>query len=205
MKREKETEEKIFDAAKKVFQRSGYAGARMQDIADEADINKSMLHYYFRSKDKLFQAVLQERMRKFFPKIQQALGSDKPLDRKIEELVDTYYGIFKENPYLPSFVILEMNQHPARFREMVRSNMIEIPDRFLDQIRNEVEKGNIRPVDPRDFLINTIALCVFPFMARPMIQQLFGMEEGQFLSFISNRKEELPAFILNTVRKDTAS
>lgn len=205
MNREKETEEKIFDAAKKVFQQSGYAGARMQDIADEADINKSMLHYYYRSKDKLFQAVLQDRMRQFFPKIRQALSSDKPLEQKIEDLVDTYYRIFRENPYLPSFVILEMNQHPERFRKMVRSNMIEIPQSFVEQIRREAMKGTIRQVDPRDFLINAIALSVFPFIARPMIQHIFSMDGKQYRSFLEKRKKELPAFIFNTVKKDSES
>lgn len=196
-----ETEEQILKAAKKIFQEQGFAGARMQEIADEAGINKSMLHYYFRSKDKLFQKVFQESVRQFFPVVFKVLDSDLALVPKIEKLVETYYDIFREHPHLPRFVIHEMNQHPNRFKEFMNGAGIEMPVKFIKQIRAEIEAGEMKPIQPQEFIINTIALCVFPVIAQPMIEMVFQMDDEQYHQFLKKRKKELPTFILNAVKK----
>lgn len=201
MSEEAETEEKILNAAKHVFHKHGFAGARMQAIADEAEINKSMLHYYFRSKDKLFQKVFQASIKQFFPKIFEVLNSEAELDIKIEKLVDTYYTTFLKHPHLPRFVIHEMNQHPDRFKKFMKSNGMKIPTRFIEQIETEVKEGRIKEIDPKQFVINSIGLCVFPLIARPMIEMVFDMDEVQYKDFLESRKKELPAFILNAVKK----
>jgi len=201
MSEELQTEEKILEAAKKVFYRQGFSGARMQEIADEAGINKSMLHYYFRSKDKLFQEVFQESVRHFFPVIFNVLDSDLALASKIEKLVETYYDLFRKHPHLPRFVIHEMNQHPDRFKEFMDGAGIEVPAKFIKQIRAEVEAGNIKELQPKTFIINTIALCVFPVIAQPMVETVFRMDDEQYRQFLEKRKKELPTFILNAVKK----
>ena len=201
MSEELQTEEQILEAAKQIFQEQGFAGARMQEIADEADINKSMLHYYFRSKDKLFQKVFQDSIRQFFPEILKVLNADLALIPKIEKLVETYYDMFKKHPHLPRFVIHEMNQHPERFKEFVKNTGIEIPELFVKQIRAEIESSTMRKIDPREFIINTIGLCVFPLIARPMIETVFEMNDDQYQHFLEQRKKELPKFIINAVKK----
>ncbi|MGM0545921.1 MAG: TetR/AcrR family transcriptional regulator [Bacteroidota bacterium] len=201
MSEELETEEQILEAAKRIFQERGFAGARMQEIADEAGINKSMLHYYFRSKDKLFQKVFQESIRQFFPEILKVLNSDLALVPKIQKLVETYYEMFKKHPHLPRFVIHEMNQHPERFREFIEKMNFEIPKQFLKQIQAEIEAGTMKHIDPREFIINTIGLCVFPLIARPMVETVFDMNDEQYQQFLEQRKKELPKFILNAVKK----
>ena len=201
MSEELQTEEQILEAAKQIFQEQGFAGARMQEIADEADINKSMLHYYFRSKDKLFQKVFQDSIRQFFPEILKVLNADLALVPKIEKLVETYYDMFKKHPHLPRFVIHEMNQHPERFKEFVKNTGIEIPELFVKQIRAEIESSTMRKIDPREFIINTIGLCVFPLIARPMIETVFEMNDDQYQHFLEQRKKELPKFIINAVKK----
>lgn len=201
MAEELQTEEQILEAAKQIFQERGFAGARMQEIADEAGINKSMLHYYFRSKDKLFQKVFQDSIRQFFPEILKVLNADLALIPKIEKLVETYYEMFKTHPHLPRFVIHEMNQHPERFKEFVKNMGFEIPETFVNQIRSEIESGTMQKINPREFIINTIGLCVFPLIARPMIETIFEMNDEQFQKFLEKRKKELPKFILNAVKK----
>ena len=201
MTEELETEEKILEAAKQVFQEQGFSGARMQEIADEAGINKSMLHYYFRSKDKLFQKVFQESIREFFPVIFEVLNSDLAFVPKIEKLVETYYEMFEKHPHLPRFVIHEMNQHPRRFKEFVGTVGLEIPEQFLKQIQAEIESDSIVPIAPHEFIINTIGLCVFPLIARPMIETVFDMNDEQYQQFLESRKKALPKFILNAVKK----
>jgi len=196
-----ETEEKILEAAKRVFQEQGFSGARMQEIADEAEINKSMLHYYFRSKDKLFQKVFQESIREFFPVIFEVLNSDLAFVPKIEKLVETYYEMFEKHPHLPRFLIHEMNQHPQRFKEFVGTVGLEIPERFVKQIKAEIESDMMVRIAPHEFIINTIGLCVFPLIARPMIETVFDMDDEQYQQFLESRKKALPKFILNAVKK----
>ena len=108
-------EEKIVAAARKVFTTKGMAGARMQDIADEAGINKAMLHYYFRDKDKLFETIFITEAQRFFPKINMIFQSDASLFDKIENFVNEYIDEMQENPYLPWFVMNEINRDPDQF------------------------------------------------------------------------------------------
>ncbi|MDX1587048.1 MAG: TetR/AcrR family transcriptional regulator [Balneolaceae bacterium] len=196
-----ETEEQILRAAKQVFQRQGFSGARMQAIADEAGINKSMLHYYFRSKDKLFHTVFQQSIREFFPKIFEVLSGEMELEAKITKLVETYYTMFRNHPHLPRFVIHEMNQHPQRFQAFMEDSGMKIPERLINQIQKEVDAGRIKKIDPRQFIINTIGLCVFPLIAKPMVETVFSMDDEEFDDFLESRKKELPGFILNAIKK----
>src|SRR5438874_9015673 len=104
-KKDENTEERILTAAKKVFLKEGMAGARMQDIADEAGINKALLHYYFHNKEKLFDVIFMEAAQKLFPKISFIFESDLPVLEKIEHFADEYITVILENPYLPLFVL----------------------------------------------------------------------------------------------------
>lgn len=197
---EKQTEDQIFLAAQRVFQEKGFAGARMQEIADEAEINKSMLHYYYRSKEKLFLEVFQSSVKKIFPQLIAILSSDDELEKKVKKVVEFYYNTFRKNPYLPSFVIHEMNQHPKRFREFISSLDIEIPGRFAEQLKKDIESGRIMPIKPIHFLINIVSLCLMPVIARTMVQTLFSLDDDAFEKFLEERKELVPKIIFNGVQ-----
>lgn len=194
-----ETEEQIFEAASRVFQQKGYDGARMQEIADEADINKSMLHYYFRSKDKLFQKVYQREMSRFFPIIFKVLGSELPFDEKVERLIETYYSFLDENPSIAHFIIYEMNQNPDRFKAFIKSKDIHPPEAFADQVRQEIEKGYMDEVDPEQLMVSIVSLTLFPFIASTMVRSLYNFDEKEFRHFLKERKAFLVQFILNGI------
>ena len=197
--RKQETEEQIFEAASRIFQRKGYAGARMQEIADEADINKSMLHYYFRSKDKLFQKVYQREMSRFFPVIFKVLGRNAPLDEKIEQLIETYYSFLDENPKIAQFIIYEMNQNPDRFRNFIKEKDIHPPKAFEEQVKSEVDSGRMDEIDPRQLLVSIVGVILFPFIAQTMVESLFEFDEQDLDTFLKERKDFLSAFILNGI------
>lgn len=201
----KETEEIIFEAASRVFQREGYAGARMQAIADEAEINKSMLHYYFRSKEKLFQQVFQKHLGRFFPVIFQVLEAPDPLDVKVHKLVDAYYNFLQDNPEISQFVVMEMNNHPGEFKAFMEERNIHPPRAFAAQIKKEIEQGNLAPVDPRQLLISMVGLIIFPFIAQVMIKTVFGLDEQGYDTFMHDRREFLPGFILNAINYKSSS
>jgi TetR/AcrR family transcriptional regulator len=202
IKIEKSTEEKILAASKKVFISKGMAGARMQDIADEAGINKALLHYYFRSKEKLFEVIFMEAAQKLFPKINSIFESDAPLFEKIENFCGQYITVLSENPYLPLFVLNEVSKDPEAFlKKFWNKEQLPQPHKFLAQIDREVRKGTIKKISPLHLLINLISMSIFPFVGKPMIQFTMGLDELQFRNMMQQRKKEIPKFIIDSIKK----
>jgi TetR/AcrR family transcriptional regulator len=201
-KRDSSTEEKILEAAKKVFVQKGMAGARMQDIADEAGINKALLHYYFSNKEKLFEMIFMEAASRLFPKINAIFDSDQPLFDKIRSFCEEYIDAVMDNPYLPMFVLYEIHQDPVYFmKKVMPSGMRPNPSHFIAQIAEEVKKGTIKPVSPMQLLMNLVSLTIFPFVAKPMIQANLGIDEWQFRAAMEQRKKEIPQFIIDAISR----
>lgn len=196
------TEQKILVAAKKVFVSKGMAGARMQDIADEAGINKALLHYYFRSKEKLFEVIFMEAAHKLFPKINSIFEADTPLFEKISQFCEEYIPVIMENQYLPLFVLNEINKEPARFLSKVWSKEnLPRPQKFLEQIEREIKRGTIKKINPLHLLMNLISLSIFPFVAKAMFQYTLGLNEIQYRGIMEERKKTIPAFIIDSIKK----
>jgi AcrR family transcriptional regulator len=195
-------EEKILAAARKVFTSKGMAAARMQDIADEAGINKAMLHYYFRDKDKLFEMVFTAEAQKFFPKINRILQSDEPLFDKIENFVNEYLDEMVEHPYLPWFVLNELNRDPDQFMYKIwGGENLPRPGKFLEQIEKEIRKGTIKRIKPVHLLLNLLSMTIFPFAAKPMITRNLHLTEPDFREIMQQRRKEIPKFIIDSIRK----
>jgi AcrR family transcriptional regulator len=198
---EKNTENQILEAAKKVFLEKGMAGARMQEIADAAGINKSLLHYYYRSKDKLFLAVFRFAVLQFLPGIQEMITSDIHFEEKIRRFVHRYIDILLENPFVPMFIIQEIQRDPDRlFNAFVDAGIK--PDEILRQFKKAVDDDEIRDIDPRDLVVNLLSLCIFPVAAKPVMQRLLTDNNSDaYREFIEKRKETVPEFILNAIKK----
>ncbi len=196
------TEQRILEAARVIFIEKGYEGARMQEIADEAGINKALLHYYYRSKDKLFEGVFRDAFFQLVPHIVQLIKSDIPLFDKIETFVREYIIVFQKNPYIPGFVLHELSRNPDRIVTMISDIGID-PQIFIDQVEQEVEKGTIHPINPYQLIVNMLALCIFPFVASPIIKNIiFSNKPGYFDQFIEERKTESAKFIINAIKKN---
>ena len=198
---ESETENRIKEAAKEIFHRRGFDGARMQDIADEAQINKAMLHYYFRSKDLLFEAVFKEAVMKLFPVVISIIESDLDVDEKIKKLIHNYIDFISANPYVPGFVLHELTQNPEKMKQFVANNVSMWPQKFFMQIREGVDSGKFIPIEPLQLMVTIVASCIFPFVAKPMLHTLFGLDQDGFGAFIEQRKEQMTQFILNGLYK----
>lgn len=195
------TEQKILAAAKTVFIRDGLAGARMQDIADEAGINKALLHYYFRSKEKLFEVIFAEAASRLFPAINKIFNSDEELFIKIERFCDEYITIVMENPYVPMFVLNEIHRDPEFcLRNILPAGQRPDPGKFLKQIEKEVKKGSIRKIHPMHLLMNLLSMCIFPFVAKPMMERIMNVEEKLFNALMEQRKKEVARFVIDSIR-----
>ena len=122
MPKKQNTEEKILEAAKEVFIREGKSGTRMQEIADKAGINKSLLHYYYRSKDKLFGAVFQFAFSKFGPNLIKIIGEGNDVFEVIETFIDKYLDVISKNPFIPMFILNEVNKKDTGFIVRILKN-----------------------------------------------------------------------------------
>jgi len=201
MKRDLATKQRILEAARKVFQSKGMHGAKMQDIADTAGINKALLHYYFRNKEQLFESVFSEAIQKFLPTILEVWKSDLPFDKKLARFVNSYIDLLTANPFLPAFILHEVNQNPHRLQSLfLKRGAAVIMKNIIGQIQGELKKNGIKSFDPRQLIVNTLALCVFPFAAKPMITKIMGMKEKDFQLFIEQRKEIIPPLILESIK-----
>jgi AcrR family transcriptional regulator len=203
VKKEKDdsTEQKILAAARKVFISNGMAGARMQDIADEAGINKALLHYYFKNKEQLFQTIFSKISVGVWQQITSILDAEKSLFEKIESFCSIYIDKVIENPYIPLFVLYEMNQRPETFVKKLFHGSLPNPKTFIAQVAAEVKAGHIRPVEPVQLVMSMVSMCVFPFMGKPMFKTVLHLDESSFVQLMHERKKEIPRFIINSIKK----
>jgi AcrR family transcriptional regulator len=193
------TEQRILDAAHNVFLKKGLEGTRMQEIADNAGINKAMLHYYFRSKQKLFEAIFQDILSHAFPDIKGIIFSDLPFEKKITGFVEKYTQMLVKNPYLPSFILKEINRDPQFLARVIKEQGVN-PVEFLAVFEKEMEAGIIRKMDPKEIVINLIALIVFPFAAGPMLNIiLFKGNDKLYNEFLISRKHTIVEFVSNSI------
>lgn len=200
---ETDVREKILQAAKEVFVQKGFAAASMREIAETAGVNKGLLHYYKWNKRKLFLAVFEEAFANLALRVNEVFDSDLPLFEKIEGFVDRYTDMLLENPHLPVFVLSELNQRPEEFiNHVVMVKDRPDPMKFLAQLQLESQAGNIKDVSPFHFFLNLLSMCVFPFLAKPMIQHLLKVDEKTYAQLIRQRKREVTNFVINAIRKD---
>ncbi len=193
----KDTEQLILSAARKVFIEKGLDGARMQEIADEAGINKALLHYYFRSKEKLFSMIFQEEMSKFFPRMVMLLSSaDISIEEKIRGFVNNYISIFLTNPFLPSFILRELNRDPDNLKDYFIKSGFETNN--IKLIYTSLSKQlNMSIIDTKHFMINMVSLCIFPFAGRPLIEKIIFFEDNTgYDKFLEGRKEVVANYMI---------
>ena len=196
------TEQKILEAAEEVFHEKGFDGARMQEIADKASINKGLLHYYFKTKDSLFEAIFSIAFRKMLAQIQSILLLEIALDEKIDRIVDGYMSLLAKNPSLPLFVINELNKNPDRFiAKNINSDTVKTFSSFVASVQKEVDAGNIRPVDPRQLFMNMISMIIFPYIGRPMVQSVIGLNSKEFQLMMVERKEHIKIFLKQAIKR----
>jgi len=194
------TEQRILEAAEEVFQEKGYDGARMQEIAEHAGINKGLLHYYFQTKDKLFEAIFSVALNRMISRILAILELEVPLEAKIDMIVDQYMALLLKNPSLPRFVLNGLNKNPDQFiARHFKKDVKTAFDNFCIAVEKEADKGRIRPIDGRHLFMNMISMIIFPFIGRPLIQVVFGADNAEFKALMAERKDLIKKFIKDAI------
>lgn len=190
------TEEKIKEAAKKVFHSKGYAAARTRDIAEEAGINIALLNYYFRSKEKLFSIIMLESFKMFISSVSGTINNpNSTLQEKVQEMVSSYTNLLSQEPDLPLFIISELRTNPQMVVETIGSELRITESILFQQIQKGIDSGEIKVPSPFHFMMNTLSLTVFPFIAKTIVTTIMGMAESDFKVFTSERESLIPEWI----------
>ena len=184
------TEEKIKEAARTVFTRKGFAATRTRDIADEAGLNLALLNYYFRSKEKLFEIVMLEKMQVFFGFIGPIIYNEKTsIEIKVDGIVSQYVDMLQANPDIPFFVMGEARNNPA-----ILSNAMPRKDFLKNSVFIKQLKEKKPDQDPYQFLLNMLAMVIFPFLMRPVFQKITDMEDAKFKQMMNERRKLVPVW-----------
>jgi len=200
--KEIQTEEKIVEAAKKVFIEKGMEGARMQEIADEAGINKALLHYYFRTKEKLFHFIFSKLVGNIGTMLETIIMSDNSLEDKIRSFAEGYTTLMIKNPFLPNFVINEMTRNPKTLLTRFSEANIE-PKRFFEPLQQDLDRRNIQ-MQAHELIVNLLSLVIFPIVARPIIEgKIFEGDSKRYKEFIISRKDSAAEFMINALKAYT--
>jgi len=185
------TEVQILNAARKVFIKKGLDGTRMQEIADEAHINKALLHYYFRSKEKLFEQIFEKALNDVFEVINRCIYEDGDIYTFIETFVTHYLSLIKENPFIPNFIFNEITTHPERMKQLSTQFKINVPA-FRHMIEKNINQKKITPIRPEHFMVDLLGLCIFPYVSRPLIEEIFFKEQpAETEHFLNERKQHI--------------
>ncbi|MDX9852505.1 MAG: TetR/AcrR family transcriptional regulator [Tenuifilaceae bacterium] len=201
MVKAQDTEKQILDAARRVFIRKGLSGARMQEIADEAGINKALLHYYFRSKEKLFDVILKETFAKIFPSLPDLMMNQQLTFREsLTKFVDGYITAIQHNPFLPAFVINEINQNPDKIAQVFET--IGFDGTKIKQVQEVLpQRLGLSKEKTREVIVTVISLCVFPFVGKPILKTLlFDNDDKAFETFLEERKARVVEIAMSMIQ-----
>lgn len=199
------TEQAILEAAERLFLEKGFALTSTTEIARVAGCNQAMVHYYYRTKEKLFASVFEKKARMMVANLLQADRPDLSFEEKLRHKIEAHYNMLKENPRLPFLFFNEMITNPPRLlalREIIKDFPLGIVKPMEAELKAEIARGNIRPVSMIDLLMTMLSLNVFLFLASPIFKTLTGISDEAFEMMVERRKEENVTVILRSLRPD---
>ena len=195
------TEQQILDAAHDVFIEKGMQAAKMQDIADKAGIKRTVVNYYFRTKEKLYKKVARAIIQKALPMMMGVLNSDKPLEEKITAFVRNYINMAQLNPFMPGYIVNEVNRMGPEFIEEMFDKKPDISI-FIAHLEREMDAGNIVRTNPHQIMLHMISMCLFPFVGKKMFMLMSGLDTAETNALLEARKTEVPRMIMAGIRPD---
>ena len=196
-------EERIRAAAKKLFTEKGFANTTVRNVAEEADVNIALLNYYFRSKEKLFQAIFAESFQEYHQNILNTMyHEDLPLKERLQKFVHEGTEQLKKNPDLPMFISNECKQNPEAFASSITSKKEQIKNsNLVRQLEEEANKGNIRQIDPLQFHFLVSSNVVAPFLSYSLVKMVCEVENISLDEFLDRRKEIVVDMIMAYLQK----
>jgi AcrR family transcriptional regulator len=196
-----ETRERILDAAHAVFLRKGTANSRTREIADEAGVNKALVHYYFGTKAALADAIFERALGTIMPRIFGILADpQRSIEQKIPDVMREQIDFHSARPYLAGYLLSEMHAEPDRLARLLGSRGGVPLDVIRRQLREAARAGRMRPISAEQFVVNLMGLLIFPFAIRPALGALLSLDATRWPAFLEERRRLLPDFFLAGLR-----
>ena len=199
----KNTEQIILEAAEKLFLDKGFAATKTTEIAQEAGVNHAMLHYYFRTKENLFNKIFENKTQYFLSSFSTAFSQELPFREKIKLSVETHFDFIGTNPKLPMFIMREIVSNKEKreyllqfFQQEIIPKVSTTLNKLTQTIKDEAEKGNIQPVDPIDLILNIASLNVFAYITG---QVFFDADKVGLKAYLEQRKKNNVEVILRSL------
>ena len=186
---EAQTEKLIKGKAKILFFQKGFLNATTQEIADEAGVNRALIHYYFRSRELMLEALLDETLQEKRDRVRSVLTSDLPFREKIANYIDTIVDYGLKYPYLDNFIISETARRPEKVKLFCAKDRFKSSDLIREALEHEIKKGKIAPISAEHFMVNLISLCNYPLLAKSVIQTIHGLTDTAYRKFLLERKD----------------
>ncbi len=200
-----EKERHILQVARDVFLEKGKQGARMQEIAQRAGVNKAMLHYYFRSKEQLYAKVLEAEMTQFVRHLLDAVPEEGDFFQFLEVFVKSYIRKVAASPQLVRFILWEVRDNVQLlgrvFQHIFQGDPVKNSPFFI-RIQTAIAAGEIRPVEPLHLFLNVLSMCVYPFLMAPLFETVIPGLDVQAPQFIRQREQEILQLIEKGLRPE---
>jgi TetR/AcrR family transcriptional regulator len=194
---EAQTEKLIKEKAKILFFQKGFLNATTQEIADEAGVNRALIHYYFRSREQMLEVLLDETLLEKRERVRSILLADLPFRIKIARYIDVLVDYGLTYPYLDNFIISEMARKPDKVKLFCAMDKLKSSDLIRDQLNLEIKKGKISEMSAEHFMVNLAALCNYPLLAKSVLQSIHGMTDATYRKFLQERKQIIFRTIFN--------
>lgn len=194
------TRDKLIETAKELFLTKGVDRVGVREIAAKAEINLSLMNYYFRSKEKLFETIFEMLIIEKAVVLRQILDSDLPIEIKVREYVSKYIDILVSDPLLVSFVLSIVHRNYEKISKMKVMTNLYNTDIFVNQLKEESEAGRIKPIDPEQFFISMISLILFPLAIKPLIIDRNKFDDKEMEKFLLDRKEIVYKMLMCTIK-----
>lgn len=196
-----EVRDKIIKEASKLFVKKGFKGTTVRDIAAEAGTNVAMVNYYFQSKYNLFEYIFNEIFEILSSRVFNILDSDLPFFEMVEQWISVYYDTLFEYPEFPLFVINELSQQPEVLRKKIEMKQpYRIFLKLSERIKKEMDSGLIRDVSFPDFALNTISLCMYPFIFSPVATAFLDISKEAYIELLKNHKRDVVNFVIQALK-----
>ncbi|MDD4991121.1 MAG: TetR/AcrR family transcriptional regulator [Paludibacter sp.] len=204
IKSEQSMEQSILETAERLFLEKGFALTSTTEIAREVGCNQALVHYYFRTKDNLFNTIFEQKFRLFFQHVFELGNLDNlSFTDKLKHIIESHFDMLKANPRLPLLIISEFSRRPEQV-DVLKEKLQGIPQKLFeklnDQLNTEIAAGKIRQITLLDLLFSALSVNISLFLLIPIISQAMSINEAQQGFLIEHRKQEHVTFILNSLR-----
>ena len=204
IKSEQSLEQSILEVAERLFLEKGFSMTSTTEIAKEVGCNQALVHYYFRTKDNLFNVIFEQKFKLFFQGVfeMKNMGELKFQD-KLKHIIESHYDILRKNPKMPALILNELSRRPDQII-ILREKLHLLPEQIYAELNKDLEKeielGNVRNLSLLDIFISMLSLNIALFMMMPVVENVLQLNEVQKEFMLEHRKSENVEFILKSLR-----